>query len=188
MKLYLVLLPLIFSSFTAYAAESSFAVILARQAGLVGGAAQACGQDVSLLIARLDEAILAVAQDSMDHSNAVAAYQQSAKDTQALQAKKASLPCEQVLRDYQSLPLLRDDYKEVVLTALKADKEQQAKANTPPAKPTSPAAAPATPLPSTPPPQAPTTPPPAATPATPTAVPGGQLAPVATVPPPVPPQ
>lgn len=150
MKRYLLLLALI-CSLSVHAAEtpsgggSSFAVMLARQAGLIAGAAEACGHNVSLLAARLDEAIQAVAQNTIDSSDAIAAYQQSAKEAKALQSSTPRMPCEQIVKDYNSLPLLRDDYKEVVLTALKADdKAQQAKvttasaASTPPAIPASP--------------------------------------------------
>jgi hypothetical protein len=111
---------------TAPTNNSSFAVTLARQAGLIAGAAQACGQDISLLSARLDEAILASATSTGDISDAVAAYQQSVKDTAEKQTSEQTMPCEMVLKDYQKLPLLRDDYKEVVISSLNADRAQKA--------------------------------------------------------------
>jgi hypothetical protein len=119
--------------------NSSFAVTLARQAGAIGGAAQACHQDISLLSARLDEAITAAAQSTMDSSDAVAAYQQSVKEASNKQAADRPIPCEVVLMDYKQIPLLRDDYREVVLSALKAEQAQYAKptpTTTPPATPT----------------------------------------------------
>ena len=105
--------------------NSSFAVTLARQAGSIAGAAQACNQDVSLLSARLDESIAAVAQSPVDTSDAIAAYQQSLKEAFNKQSAERPIACEVVTVDYKQLPLLRDDYKEVVLSALKADQIQQ---------------------------------------------------------------
>jgi hypothetical protein len=107
--------------------NSSFAVTLARQAGVIAGAAQACNQDVSLLSARLDEAITVAAHDPVDRSDAIAAYQQSLKEAFAKQSAERPIPCEVVAMDYKQVPLLRDDYKEVVLSALKAEQTQQAK-------------------------------------------------------------
>lgn len=106
--------------------NSSFAVTLARQAGSIAGAAQACNQDVSLLSARLDEAIAAVAHSPVDTSDAIAAYQQSLKEAFNKQSTERPIPCEVVTVDYKQLPLLRDDYKEVVLSALKAEQAQLA--------------------------------------------------------------
>jgi hypothetical protein len=100
--------------------NSSFTVTLARQAGTIAGAAQACGQDISLLSARLDETITSIAKDNIDAVDAVLAYQQSEKEAAKKQTSEQVMPCNIVLKDYQSVPLLRDDYKEVVISALKA--------------------------------------------------------------------
>jgi len=106
---------------TVHAAPSpteSEAVSFGYQAGSVAGAAQACGQDVSLLSNRTAEAISLLAQNDSDRSRALGAYQQSMHDAASAQAASQRIACSQVLTDYSGLPILKDDYRQTVLSQL----------------------------------------------------------------------
>lgn len=98
---------------------ASQAVGFATQAGAIAGFAQACGQDVNLFSSRAGEVIQAIATDNADATSAAQAFTQSRETQYTAQRSNNLVPCAQVLQDYATLPLLRDDYKDAVIARIK---------------------------------------------------------------------
>lgn len=94
------------------------AVGFAVQAGQIAGVAQACGQNTTVFVQRVNEAFRFLSTSNPDLILALETFQNTIKKAQAAQAEKNLIPCDQVIKDYYSLPILRDDYKQTVLAKL----------------------------------------------------------------------
>lgn len=114
----LLLLTLLCCSTTTYA-DIDNALNLAQQAGAIAGTASACGQDSSLLSNRVQEAFSVMVPDEAQRAKVVMIYLQSFHNAQEIEQTQAKIPCDQVLKDYQNLPILRADYQQTVLPALR---------------------------------------------------------------------
>lgn len=98
----------------------SDAISFAIQAGAIAGAAQACGQDPALLGSRVAEALMLLAKDDDDRTQASSSYQRALQEANRNEAATQKIGCNQVLQDYNSLPILKSDYKQTVLAPLLA--------------------------------------------------------------------
>lgn len=101
--------------------NDSQAVSFARQAGIVAGAAQACGQPIALMTSRTSEVIAALATDATDVSAATGAYKRAIQDSAASQTLSQQLTCNKVVNDFNKLPLLQPDYQKQVIDPLTKD-------------------------------------------------------------------
>jgi len=90
----------------------------ALQAGAIGGVAQACGQNIAVYLSRVNEALDRLALSSTDKSLAMASLQKALQNSQLAQAQNHPFSCQQALQDFNSLPLMRDDYRQTVLSQL----------------------------------------------------------------------
>lgn len=97
---------------------NSNAGLFAVQAGSVAGAAQSCGQDVTVFSSRIGEAISKLSVNDADRVAAMAAYQQALQQAQQTQANIHPLACPQVTQDFLSLPIMRGDYEQTVISQL----------------------------------------------------------------------
>lgn len=95
------------------------AIEFAQQAGTIGGVAQACGQDVTVFVTRVGEAIKEISADSSEETQAMAAFQTVLAKQYDSQKRSAVVPCQQAVADFSGLPILRDDYKTTVIAKLK---------------------------------------------------------------------
>jgi hypothetical protein len=100
------------------AAGSSDAIQFGVQAGSIAGMTQACGQDISVFVTRVNEALNKLAISPTDRVQASAAFQRTLQQTQTMETNDHSIPCIQVLQDYNSLPILRSDYQQTVIAQL----------------------------------------------------------------------
>lgn len=100
---------------------NSNAVAFAVQAGSIAGAAQACGQDISVFVTRVNEALNRLATNPNDKLAATATFQKALQQAQTTQMNSHPLQCSQVMQDYNSLPILRPDYEQTVLVKLNPD-------------------------------------------------------------------
>lgn len=123
----------------------SDAISFAIQAGAIAGAAQACGQDPALLGSRVAEAIMLLAKDDNDRTQAISSYQRALQEANRNEAATQKIGCNQVLQDYNSLPILKPDYKQTVLAPLLAGPASNT-ANSGATTPSNPATNQATPL------------------------------------------
>ena len=87
----------------------------AIQAGSVAGAAQACGQDISEFSNRVNQTLAILANTTADITQAQQTYQSYIVSTAQKQAQGSQMSCVQVIKDYNSLPLMQSDYQETVL-------------------------------------------------------------------------
>lgn len=122
--------------------NDSQAVSFARQAGIVAGAAQACGQPIALMTSRTAEVIATLATDSKDVSAATGAYKRAIQDSAASQTLSQQLTCNKVVNDFNKLPLLQPDYQQQVIEPLTKDMAKPVVAASPTAT-TTPTTAPA---------------------------------------------
>lgn len=99
-------------------APTTNATAFAAQAGSIAGAAQACGQDTTNFLTRVNEALDRLSLSSTDKVLAMARLQQAMQTAQAEENTKHPFLCAQVLQDFSGLPLLRDDYRQTVLNQL----------------------------------------------------------------------
>lgn len=90
----------------------------AEQSGAIAGTAQACGQDISVLNSRTMEVITLLTKNPADQQQAIMVYQKALANSQANQARNPVLKCSDVISSYNSLPILKDDYKQTVLPAM----------------------------------------------------------------------
>lgn len=95
----------------------------ALQAGTIAGAARACGADVTGFINRVDEALNKITFGSADKVLASADFQNALALAQAHQANYP-IPCELILRDFYSTPLMRGDYQASVLQSINPNSGQ----------------------------------------------------------------
>lgn len=124
MKKYLLLFLLSGCSITVYADDT--ANTFALQAGNIAGAAEQCGQDVTTLTARSKEAINAITPIPSEEATANSIFDKAVADALATQSTVIrKISCSDVLTTYNSLPLLRSDYKQSVIAVLAAHRHVQ---------------------------------------------------------------
>lgn len=99
-------------------APTTSATGFAIQAGIIGGVAQACGQDITVFITRANEAIDRLSLSSSDKVIAIARLQKAVQDAQAQQIMKQPFSCTQAIQDFNGLPIMRDDYQQTVISKL----------------------------------------------------------------------
>lgn len=99
---------------------NSDAIAFAVQAGAIAGTAQACGQDISVFTTRVGEALNKLAVNNSDKLMAITEFQKSLQQAQINEGNNHPIPCSQVAQDYNSLPLLRPDYEQTVISQLSA--------------------------------------------------------------------
>jgi hypothetical protein len=97
---------------------SSNAIAFAIEAGSIAGASHACGQDVSIFTGRIGEAIDKLASSPADKLAAMTNFQHAYQQANATQSANHSIPCQQVMQDYHSLPIMRPDYQQTVISQL----------------------------------------------------------------------
>lgn len=90
----------------------------ARQAGIIVGVLQACGQNVADLHQRIIEAIDKMSANTVDKAATIVVYQQAIRVAQANEKKTQTIPCTKALEDYRNLPIMQADYKEKVIAQL----------------------------------------------------------------------
>lgn len=96
----------------------SKAIEFARQAGAIAGVAQACGQHVDDFSARITEAIKKLSTNPSDQAAAALVYQRISQEAQMAEKKNQTIPCMNVLQDFQQLPIMQSDYKRKVIEQL----------------------------------------------------------------------
>lgn len=82
---------------------------LATDAGVIAGAADACGaDDTSMFQYKAEQAIEEVAVDEDDRTNATKAFLSAKRSARAEQKLHAPMPCGDVLRLYRKQPLWKN--------------------------------------------------------------------------------
>ncbi|MCD6047907.1 MAG: hypothetical protein K0S08_1554 [Gammaproteobacteria bacterium] len=119
------------SFFASATADDSSAVSFAKQAGVLAGAAQVCGQPISTFTMRVGEVISAMATSPMDSTYATAAYSKAQQEAANNMAQNTTTMCPKVVNDFNSLPLLQPDYEKTVIQPIKASNISTAAASTP---------------------------------------------------------
>ena len=114
----LLLLSLILSV-TQLAYAETPTVKFAMQAGFIGGVSKACNQDIGLYSDRVLETIKAISQNNDDSKNAENVFQQNLLEAFNKQNTSHGAPCDQVAKDFKTIPLLNDNYKTEVIAKLK---------------------------------------------------------------------
>lgn len=110
-----------FACYTSANAESTGNVTaneFASEAGAIGGAVKACGQDISEYDLRVLMAINIFAKTTTDSQQAFAIYKNALSKAEDIQRKNRAIDCQKAISDFQHLPLMRADYKETVLPSL----------------------------------------------------------------------
>lgn len=108
-----------FSSLTfAQTVVDNTANQFAEQAGAIAGTAQACGQDVSTLSSRTAEVINVLTKIPAQQQQAMTIYEKVLASSQINQTRNHPMKCSDVLTAYNSLPLLKSDYKQTVLPSM----------------------------------------------------------------------
>jgi hypothetical protein len=98
--------------------QQSNAGIFAVEAGSIAGAVQSCGQDVSVFSGRVGEAISKLSQNDADRVAAMILYQRALQQAQQTQINLHPLACSQVASDFMSLPIMKDDYEQTIISQL----------------------------------------------------------------------
>lgn len=98
--------------------DNTNATTFAIQAGAIAGVAQACGQDITTFLTRVNEALDRISFSSNDKVLAQARFQQALQQAGAAQANEHPFSCPEAIADFNSLPLMRDDYRISVLKQL----------------------------------------------------------------------
>lgn len=125
MNKYCIGLLLAFYSLAVFA-DNNTADQFALEAGAIGGAAEGCGQDVTLYSERVNEAIIAMTNIAADQSSAESLFQRSMANAVTRQKSLTQhLACSDVLTTYNSLPIMRGDYKQTVIAQLATMQQQQ---------------------------------------------------------------
>lgn len=94
------------------------AIAFANEAGAIAGVAQACGEDISVFITRTNEALEKLALNASDKILATQNFQNALQQAQATETEKHTIACQQAKQAYNNLPILKNDYKESVLSQL----------------------------------------------------------------------
>lgn len=102
-------------------ADDSQAVSFARQAGIVAGAAQGCGQPIGLMTSRTNEVIGVLAVDLADKSAATNAYNSAVQNSANSQTLSQQLTCPKVMKDFLNLPMMQSqaEFEDNVIKKLK---------------------------------------------------------------------
>jgi hypothetical protein len=90
----------------------------AGEAGTIAGVTQACGTNITEYNSRALEAINALAKNPGDRQQALTIYMDALSKAQDAQTKNRVMNCSKVMQDFNSLPLMKPDYKTVVLPQL----------------------------------------------------------------------
>jgi hypothetical protein len=96
----------------------SKAIEFAKQAGVIGGISQACGQSLEDFSARVTEAINKLSNDPSDRVAAAMVYLRISQEAQIIEKKNQTIPCTKVLEDFRNLPIMQSDYKAKVIDQL----------------------------------------------------------------------
>ena len=107
-------------------ANQTEAIALAAAAGGVAGAAKACGQDISEFNNRVNQAIGIMAPSPAELITAMQAFQNYTNAAYTKQSTQQILPCQQVIKDYSEVPLMRNDYTTSVLPQLRNTEQRPA--------------------------------------------------------------
>lgn len=132
----------------ALAAGNSDAIQFAIQAGSIAGPTQACGQDISVFVSRVNEAINKLATSPGDKVMAMNSFQGILQQAQTQQMRTHHFACSQVIQDFNNLPILRPDYESTVIAQMAPG--MTGPANTTAQPPTQPPAATTAPMPNAP--------------------------------------
>ncbi|GEM_PF-1067687 len=103
---------------SAYANTNS-AANFAVQAGSIAGAAQACGQDITEFTNRINQSLAILADSSAQIDEARQNYQIAMTTAAQNQSQNRKIPCNQVIQDYNSLPIMQPNYEGNVLGKLR---------------------------------------------------------------------
>lgn len=108
----------------------------AEQAGTIAGAAQACGQDITIFNSRVNDVVNVLGNSLNDRQTAMTVYQQALSQSQYAQSRTHTLNCGQVINSFLSLPLMRSDFQQSVLPQMASlNNPSAATNNTAPATP-----------------------------------------------------
>lgn len=111
-------LSLLISLPVAHAENKAYT--FAQQAGSIAGAAQACGQDISEFTNRVNLAFSILANTTGDLNQATQAYQGYIQLASRKQSEgNTGLNCLQIIKDYNSLPIMQPDYETTVLQPMR---------------------------------------------------------------------
>lgn len=101
-------------------ADANKANMFATQAGSIAGAAQACGQDISEFTNRVNLALTILANTTTEMNEATQTYQGYLQLAAQKQSQGTSgLNCLQIIKDYNSLPIMQSDYENTVLAQMR---------------------------------------------------------------------
>src|SRR5580700_4824396 len=107
-------LSIIFGSSLSYAQTVNIiANQFASEAGTIAGVTQACGNSITEYNSRALEAINALAKNPGDRQQALTIYMDALSKSQDAQTKNHVMNCGKVIQDFNSLPLMKPDYKTV---------------------------------------------------------------------------
>lgn len=109
------------------------AIAFAAEAGKIAGIALGCGQNVDTFTNRVGEALNKLALNMTDKILAIKTFQSTSQKVQQKQMTNHPIPCEQAMRDLNSLPIMQSDYQQNVIAKLSPDMGTGAP-NTPPAQ------------------------------------------------------
>lgn len=96
----------------------SNAMSFAIQAGYIAGAVQGCGQDPTVFMARVNEALDKLAINPADKAFSMNNFQRITQQARITQANNHPIPCAQVMQDFRGLPIMQADYQQNVLNQL----------------------------------------------------------------------
>lgn len=102
-------------AFAQQAPVTNNANLYAQQAGVIAGVAQACGQNVGTFSSRSAEVINLLTKIPAEQQQAMNIYEKIMATSQMNQVKNHAMKCTDVISAYNSLPLLKSDYKQKVL-------------------------------------------------------------------------
>lgn len=94
------------------------ATLFAVQAGAIAGVAKACGLDTNLFLTRANEALERLSYSIIDKTLAQARLTKALQQAEIAQQTNHPMLCSQVVQDFNSLPLMRPDYKQTVIAQL----------------------------------------------------------------------
>jgi hypothetical protein len=118
----------------AYSNADQFAL----QAGTIAGFAQSCGQNIMMLNSRVTDVVNILAKNPGDQQTAMTIYEKAMSDAQyQVSRNRTTTNCDEIISNYNTLPLLRPDYKQTVLPAMANIDNAAATTTAPPPAPNS---------------------------------------------------
>lgn len=108
-------------SLNAYAQStvaSSLASQFALQAGTIAGVVQSCGQSIVEYNSWVVDAVNALSKSPQEQIQAMTVYQKALTNAQDAQNRSHSMNCGEAMQGFNSLPLMRPDYKKTVIPQL----------------------------------------------------------------------